>query len=87
MGKSSVIRPMKTETRIEKRWEDGTPHHPKSENLYRKIAKLDYKFCGDSFDFRSGGDGDNGENLMYILDVIFDAEDKGEEKALEKLLR
>ena len=29
---------------------------------------------GDLFDFSSGGDGDNGEHLMYILDIIFEEE-------------
>jgi hypothetical protein len=66
---------MKIETNIEKRWELGIPHHPKSEKLARFIAKLDYK-QGDSFGFKFGGDGDNGETLLYLLDVYFETYEK-----------
>lgn len=57
---------------IEQRWEQGVPHDPRSESLYKAIADLDFKECGDSFGFKCGGDGDNGENLMYLLDVYFE---------------
>lgn len=56
---------------INDRWEQGIPHDPRSEALYKAIAQIDYKECGDSFGFKSGGDGDNGETLMYILDQYF----------------
>lgn len=58
------------------RWEKGMPHNSKSEELYKFISKLDGKY-GDFFDFKSGGDGDNGEQLMYLLDVYFEKKEKG----------
>jgi hypothetical protein len=59
---------------INKRWENGANHHPKSEKLARFIADIDSK-NGDYFDFRFGGDGDNGEHLMYLMDIYFETED------------
>ena len=56
---------------VNKRWEEGIDHHPKSEEIYNFISEYDFKFCGNSFYFRSGGDGDNGESLMYLLDEYF----------------
>lgn len=63
------------ETDITKRWMDGTPHHPKSEELYRALSELDFKYGGDFFCFKFGGDGDNGEHLMYLMDIHFETED------------
>jgi hypothetical protein len=57
---------------INERWEKGIPHHPESVKLYKFIEKLDYEECGDSFGFESGGDGDNGETLMYLMDEYFE---------------
>jgi hypothetical protein len=62
---------------INDRWEQGIDHDPRSVKLYKAIAKIDYEECDDSFDFKSGGDGDNGENLMYILDLYFEDLDNG----------
>ena len=59
---------------IGKRWEQGTAHHEKSEELYDAIAEIDFKM-GDTFCFKSGGDGDNGEILMYLMDVFFEKQD------------
>lgn len=50
------------------RWVDGDEHDPRSEALYKFISDMDFNHCGDSFCFKKGGDGDNGETLMYILD-------------------
>lgn len=61
---------------INRRWEEGVSHDPRSEALYKSIAKLDYEIGGDFFCFKSGGDGDNGEHLMYLLDVHFAEQDK-----------
>ena len=61
---------------IDNRWENGIDHHPKSIALYKRIADIDYKHGYDSFVFKSGGDGDNGEQLMYLLDIIFDEDDE-----------
>jgi hypothetical protein len=59
-----------------KRWEEGIPHHPNSIGLYKLIDYTAFKHFSDAFCFKSGGDGDNGETLMYILDTIFEAQDK-----------
>lgn len=67
---------MAVNTDINKRWEEGIPHDKRSIELYKSIAEIDYKYCGDSFQFSSGGDGDNGETLMYILDVHFAIQDE-----------
>ena len=63
---------MIVETDINKRWEQGVEHHPQSISMYNTIAALDFKYAGDSFSFSSGGDGDNGETLMYLLDIHYE---------------
>lgn len=55
---------------VGERWEKGIPHDPRSKELYASIAKLDFE-QGDVFCFKSGGDGDNGEHLMFLLDMHF----------------
>ena len=68
---------MKTkELTVDQRWEQGIEHDPRSKALYKSIADIDYKLGGDSFGFKSGGDGDNGENLMYLFDIHFARLDK-----------
>lgn len=62
----------KKKLNITERWEQGIPHNPKSIKLYKFIANEDYENCGDSFCFKSGGDGDNGEHLMYLMDLYFE---------------
>lgn len=64
------------ETDIGKRWEQGTPHHPEAERMARQIGEIDFHLCDDSMCWKFGGDGDNGENLLYALDIIFEARDK-----------
>ena len=66
---------MAVETDITKRWEQGMLHHPKSIALFKKLEAIDFKFGGDHFCWKSGGDGDNGEHLMYEMDIMFDLED------------
>ncbi len=61
------------------RWEKGIDHHPKSMPLIHSISAIDTILFDNYFDWRSGGDGDNGETLAYQLDVIFDFADKGYE--------
>lgn len=60
---------------VTERWQEGLPHNPKSEALYQKIAKADWEQGGDFFCFKQGGDGDNGEHLMYLLDIVFETEE------------
>ena len=64
------------ETDIDRRWEEGTPHHPKAEELARIIGKLDFLYANDSLCLKFGGDGDNGEMLTYILDIYFEFKDR-----------
>ena len=64
---------------LNKRWENGVAHHPKSEELYKAIEKIDFEIGGDFFCWKSGGDGDNGEALMYELDIYFECLEAGEE--------
>lgn len=63
------------ETNITTRWEKRMPHHPKSINLFKQLDKIDLEFGGDFFCWSSGGDGDNGEHLMYEMDIIFEQDD------------
>ena len=62
---------------INNRWEKGTDHHPKSIELMRSLARIDRNLCGGYFDWETGGDGDNGETLMYQLDIYFECLDAG----------
>jgi hypothetical protein len=63
---------MKLLKSFNERWENGTPHHPKSKELFKFIAKIDFENGGDFFCFKSGGDGDNGEILMWYMDEFFE---------------
>lgn len=67
------------ETDINKRWEKGIDHHPLSKKIYAAIAAIDSEHGGDHFCFKSGGDGDNGEHLMYLLDIHFEQQIKHDE--------
>ena len=62
---------------IDELWENGIEHDPRSEKIVRAIAEIDFE-NGDSFCFKIGGDGDNGEELMYLLDIYFRREDKND---------
>lgn len=55
-----------------KRWEDGVDHHPMSERLMSFLSDHDFNDCGDSFCWKLGGDGDNGESLGYEMDPFFE---------------
>ncbi len=65
------------ETDINKRWEEGTDHHPKSIEAIKALAELDFYLGNDTFCIKTGGDGDNGEHMMYLLDIFYEAKDKG----------
>jgi len=58
------------------RWEQGIPHDPRSVSLFKSIMKLDWDLNSDYFGWKVGGDGDNGEVLMYLLDEHFQREDE-----------
>lgn len=57
------------------RWSNGIEHHKNVDNVVRDLAEIDFMFFGNYFDWRVGGDGDNGESLMYELDVLMDLYD------------
>lgn len=65
------------ETDVNKRWEEGLDHHPKSILLYDSLSQIDFFLTGDYFCWKSGGDGDNGDALMYHMDIYFESVDKG----------
>ncbi len=67
------------ETDINKRWESGARHHPESVKLMKAIECLDFAYNNDYFRWKVGGDGDNGESLMYLLDIYFESKDKDAE--------
>lgn len=57
------------------RWGEGIGHHPKLLELMTFLAEHDFNDCGDSFCWDVGGDGDNGESLMYEMDAYFEQKD------------
>jgi hypothetical protein len=61
---------------VNNRWESGIPHHPKSEDLMDHMMVLDMAYMDDHHCFKTGGDGDNGEILMYLFDLYFELQDK-----------
>lgn len=62
------------------RWEAGAPHHPMSKRLVDFLSAHDCHDYNMHFDWRTGGDGDNGETLMYQMDAFFEMLDKTEGK-------
>ena len=54
------------------RWEDGMDHHPMSKRLMAFLKEHDFNDYGDYFCWKDGGDGDNGESLMYEMDAFFE---------------
>lgn len=58
------------------RWSDDVKHHPKSERLMRFMQLHDDRDFGNYFDWRVGGDGDNGESAMYQMDAFFEMLDR-----------
>lgn len=54
------------------RWTEGVEHHPMSIKLMQFISKHDFHDYGDHFSWSVGGDGDNGEALMYEMDAFFE---------------
>ena len=57
------------------RWSAGINHHPDSDILVRELADIDFEFFDDHFCWKVGGDGDNGEALMYELDLLMELRD------------
>jgi hypothetical protein len=63
---------MSTDPLFQRRWEDGIDHHPKALELMAHMQKVDLEE-GLPFDLSTGGDGDNGETLLYLMDSYFEA--------------
>lgn len=61
------------------RWEDGVDHHPMSKRLMKFLQDHDLKDYNDYFCWKTGGDGDNGETMMYQMDAFFELLDKTKE--------
>lgn len=55
----------------EDRWEQGIEHDARSEDIFKFMQDYDWKFNDGALDLRSGGDGDMGEELMYLMDEYF----------------
>ena len=58
------------------RWGEGIEHHPMSERLMNFLVTHDLNDYGDYFCWKLGGDGDNGETLMFEMDAFFEMMDK-----------
>jgi len=71
---------MPVETDITKWWGKGIEHNPQSKELVRAVARLDITYGGNFFCFKIGGDGDNGEHLMYLLDIYYDQKEEEQKK-------
>ena len=54
------------------RWDEGIGHHPESLRLMAFLKEHDFRDYGLCFDWNTGGDGDNGETLMYQMDAYFE---------------
>ena len=58
------------EVDIGKRWESGMDHHPYSYQVRKLIRELDKEG-----NWKFGGDGDNGEEILYYLDIFFEIDE------------
>lgn len=54
------------------RWYTDIDHHPMSLRLMRFLEQHDFEDYNDFFGWKVGGDGDNGEVLMYQMDAFFE---------------
>jgi hypothetical protein len=58
------------------RWEKGIEHDSRSVKIAKTVGEIDFDVLEDSLCLSFGGDGDNGEALMYALDIYFELLDK-----------
>ena len=61
-----------TQSIIQERWERGIPHNPLSIIIVHALEAVDFRFFNDYFGIKVGGDGDNGETMMYIFDAYIE---------------
>ena len=66
---------------INRRWENGVPHHPQSISILKRVNELDWELLDGALDLKTGGDGDSGETLMYLLDIFFEERDVATSKS------
>lgn len=48
------------------------PHHPTAQRLVSDLECADWLLGGDELRIKVGGEGDNGEHLTSLLDIIFE---------------
>ncbi len=58
---------------MNRRWEQGVLHDVRSEEILELLMRAD---VNDYFCWKRGGDGDNGETLMFQLDILFAQKDQ-----------
>lgn len=58
--------------KIQDRWSDGVDHEPESIRFVELMGRMDFENFGDSLCIKTGGDGDNGETLAYIIDALIE---------------
>ena len=76
---------MATDPKYPRRWEDGTPHHPRSHQLMHHMKAVDNENGGNHMDLlETGGDGDTGEDIMFLMDGFFEQSRFTELDRLEK---
>jgi hypothetical protein len=80
---AALIRATGVSTDVHKRWEQGVGHRNESMNMALMLAFADWQFLDGALDLRFGGDGDNGEVLAYLFDILFDAREALELKIPE----
>lgn len=54
------------------RWGTDIEHHDMSIRLVKFLSEHDFHDYGDYFCWKYGGDGDNGETLMFQMDAFFE---------------
>lgn len=56
---------------VDYRWEEGLDHHPRSKEIGKALRRINAENYWP-MDLEFGGDGDNGETLLYLLDIYFE---------------
>lgn len=68
------------------RWEDGIDHHSISYNIISFMEALEIETGEYLVDIRTGGDGDNGESMMYLMDPLWEKLEEYDPKLSSRLL-
>lgn len=77
MAKSPTAPAVQQTISPEERWEEGVEHDERATALLEWLQAYDRKFCSyeHSDMLSSGGDGDPGEALLFLLDEYYAATD------------